>query len=266
MTTFKIIIASLLCLCLLNTQAQTKITATAMPIPKEVLKEKNWITGFTLLPHAVPCVALNNGVFISGLDEWLVPPVFTGLHSLSYSHADSSIALLSGSKTRSYLSKLSIATGDLSLVDSLDGRFFKVYDFSTNYWLLSGEENGVFGLWSYSKSAGYSSPVFQSKYPITAFTRGQSGDMYIGGGGMVLHLDANYKTKDTYALNLEIDGLAETEDGHLLVSTSGGVLMRDRPSGKMIVMLDQIHGNIEVYGKAVYILDAEHEQVIKFKL
>jgi hypothetical protein len=234
-------------------------------IPDSVFKLECHIYDFTLLPYAVPCVAINDGLFMLGINDWLVPPHSMPIRSILYDDADSSIFLLSNFKKKTLLTKLSLNKGSYKFIDSLDGSFSRIFAFSNKYILLSGKEEGNYGLWLYSKQSGFMTNLYKNKAPVTFASGFLNSDLLIACAGMVLHFDNALKVKKLYPVGFDIDGLTVSPRNEIIISTINGIISVGSNQNAQ-VLLNKLHGLIEQYNGYIYVLDAGNKEIIKLAL
>jgi hypothetical protein len=231
-------------------------------LPDSVVSSKSRIYDFALLPYGIPCIAVDGGLYMQGINEWLLPARSMALRSVLYDAVDSNLLLISPHGKKTLLCRFSINTGRLSVLDSLDESIYRLYAFSDKYIVLSGKEGNQYKLWLYNKKAGYMSDLYHSDLPVTAVALYNGDELLVASGGVVVELGHDQKVKQVIPVGLDIDGLLVGPGNEIIISTIKGIMSIDQQK-KAQLLIDKQHGLLRQYNGILYVLDADNHQVIK---
>jgi hypothetical protein len=230
---------------------------------------KHTIFNFTVIDPGVALVPAAGGIYMAGWKKWFLTPSKINLpYAVDYLPADSSLYFFAATKTKCIVVKLvgpDTAPSFKKILEMPVGNYNLKCATPNLIWIW-GKQNGVSCIWRYDMQQlklFYISPT-----DIVDLSASGENDIVIATKNTVVTLGLKHSPKEVIKTDIPIDGVAADFDGTLYVSTQKGILHYLSPEliSDADVITYGIHGMLRRYGKGLYVLWRENNEILKINL
>jgi len=220
------------------------------------------IFNYDILDNGLICIPLYNGIYIAGIDSWLIEPVDKNLVvALCKSNFDNSIYIIKGNSDTMFIERRfpKIENKQPQRITDITPGFYNLQCFGVDSLILSGINDTLWSIYTYNGKK--IDTLLTQTEPITGiFMLNRNSFIYSTTKDIIL------VQPDTDPIRLiesevPIESFAFSEDGYMYISIDNAIYKYNSLTAIEPVILG-INGLLKSFNNSIYVLSQERNQII----
>lgn len=215
---------------------------------------------FTVTSAGIVLVPLAGGLYVAGLNGWLIAPGPKPIVSAASSGAELYLLRDAGEEVHLVRKPAPFAqSGETTIARLPAGRYRLASGSTGDVWIWGRQSDGRWNVLQHRNAVLL--PIYESKVPITAVGVASDDAAVIAIGRVVTLMRRGQEPVAMLISPSLVRGLAVGPRGHLYIAGSDSVAEAG-PGGRLIPV-HQLSGYLRVRGSSVYVLDRDRSRVVQ---